>query len=271
MVNNQAVAVNASRLMSTRNLAINYTISPGTYKWSITCTEKNNETWPTTERTLTVLSDGNPPMNTTPPATQNSNLTLISPAEGFSTTDTNVVFVYNLSIQNVAKCNLLVNNNMLMNSSNITQGQNSFASTLSVGSYTWNVTCSNSQGKNQSSISQTFTINAVPQPPASGGGGGSSGGSGGGGASIVRTSTNSTNRSSQNATTNQVLNSTSNISASVNVTNSDVPLQNAGITGAVVGTLKNKTFIVVAGFIVAIALLFVLIKMRKSTLPPHSK
>lgn len=100
---------------------------------------------------------------------------LISPTNGFSTTDTTIDFEYNVTHSlNVSNCSFILNGAINETFFNITLGvTNNLSRILSVGSYSWQVNCTDNSSNTGNSSLYSFSITT----PSSGGGGGSSGGS----------------------------------------------------------------------------------------------
>lgn len=104
---------------------------------------------------------------------------LISPSDSYSSTSTATIFSYNVSDSSTTNCSLILNNNFVnFNSSvNIAGSINSFANLTAIGSYTWNINCTDVYNHVGNSSVRSFTINS--------GGGGSTGGGGGGSSKIT--------------------------------------------------------------------------------------
>jgi len=100
------------------------------------------------------------------------NVTLISPANGYSTTSTTLNFRFNVSDNlNISSCHLVINDNIVKTNNSINQSEiNSITHTLSVGSYVWQINCTDEAGNYGNSTKRSLTI-------SSSGNGGSSGGS----------------------------------------------------------------------------------------------
>ena len=100
-------------------------------------------------------------------------ITLISPADSFSTTDTAISFTYNVSHSiNVSNCSLILDGSVNSVNTNITldSTENFSVTGLSVSSHTWQVNCTDTSNVEGNSSSRSFTITS------SGGGGGGGGG-----------------------------------------------------------------------------------------------
>ncbi len=90
---------------------------------------------------------------------------LSSPADDYSTTETRVSFVFTPSDSDgpVSSCSLNLSDLMDANSSsNISEGvENTLEYTLSVGSYDWNISCTDDSGDTNTSIIQSLTIKLI--------------------------------------------------------------------------------------------------------------
>ena len=114
---------------------------------------------------------------------------LVSPSNGASNTAGTITFSYNVSdVNDLTNCSLIINNVSTVSSNvisrNITQ---TLARAMSVGSYDWNVNCTDIFGNHGSSNVSRITITAVQQQNNDNNGGGSSGGRGGGGTIALET------------------------------------------------------------------------------------
>ena len=103
-------------------------------------------------------------------------ITLISPADAYSSTDTSVAYQYNVTDTSSTNCSLILDGAIInFNSSvNISGGTNTFINSTSVASHTWNINCTDSMNNIINSSSRTFTITSAPSSSStsSGGGGG---------------------------------------------------------------------------------------------------
>ena len=110
------------------------------------------------------------------------NVTLSSPDDGYSATGTQTInFQYNVSDGlNVTQCALIINDAISgYNSTEINvSGTNSISKSVSAGTYTWNINCTDEAGNVGNGTARSLTIN---QERSSGGGGG------GGSSSIDKT------------------------------------------------------------------------------------
>jgi hypothetical protein len=118
------------------------------------------------------------------------NVSLISPVDSYSTTSTSITFSYNVTdSSNIANCSLIVDGSMLNTTNLVLAGvQQNFTQDLAVGSYSWNINCTDVFNNIAGSAARIITVTS------SGGGDGGIGGSGGG--RLV-------NLSNQNASLNQ--------------------------------------------------------------------
>lgn len=116
------------------------------------------------------------------------NVTLIEPYPSDETTSSTVkVFYYNVSDNlNITQCNLIFNNFInASNSSTINNTNSNISYTLSPGSYSWSINCTDAAGNTGNSSSRSLTITAPAETPSNTGG--SPGGSGPGGAGVPAT------------------------------------------------------------------------------------
>ena len=105
---------------------------------------------------------------------QNPNITLNSPASGFSTTDTSVTFSFNVSgTQNMMNCTLNMNAANYSNQSAISKsGINNISVTgLAVASYTWNVSCTDELNAVGTSETRILSVTEDTGGITTGGGG----------------------------------------------------------------------------------------------------
>ncbi len=165
---------NSSTLIhnSTKNISgesnesnFNYTFSnQGNYTWN--CKAINNQSDSNfADSNYTFIYDSIFP-----------NITLISPANSYSSTGTtSITFQYNVSESYLENCSLIINNAIDQTNSSINQSiTNSFIKSLSAGTYNWKINCTDSANNIANSSQRTITINA--QSSGSSGSGGSSGG-----------------------------------------------------------------------------------------------
>lgn len=121
------------------------------------------------------------------------NVSSNSPADGFSATGTtNILFEYNTTDNlNITQCSLLLNQVITASNSTIIIYENSSSNitnnisySVSPGSYSWQINCTDEAGNIGNSSSRSLTINS---PPSTSSGGGSSSGNGGSGAATFST------------------------------------------------------------------------------------
>ncbi|MDO8623455.1 MAG: hypothetical protein Q7R52_04365, partial [archaeon] len=107
-------------------------------------------------------------------------ISLTSPASGYSSTTTTTTFNYNTNDSNSVNCSLILNGNAVnFNSTvNITGGTNVFINSTVVGSYNWNINCTDEFNNYANASSRAFTITAVPVILPVGGGSSTGGGGG---------------------------------------------------------------------------------------------
>lgn len=189
---------NAGRFNITlnENGSCSYSLNHGLFNYSLTTSD--NRTFNATNSTL--VQNGNYNVtyycNDSSGNTNNSaylnfsvdltspNITLISPSDAYSETasSTTISFSYNATDNlNISSCALIINaavssTNSSINNQSLT---GSFSSSVSAGSYTWMINCTDLAGNAGNSSTRSFTITS----PSSGGSGGGSGGGGGGGGS----------------------------------------------------------------------------------------
>jgi hypothetical protein len=74
--------------------------------------------------------------------TQAPLITLISPINNTTWTNSSLILIYNISDDsNINYCALLINGIIVINDTTISQGENMFIRTMSNGAYTWAVSC----------------------------------------------------------------------------------------------------------------------------------
>lgn len=134
---------------------------------------------------------------------------LQSPFEGYSQTidSVNLYFVFNVTdYLNISSCELLINgtsDSITQNSSVINKtSNNTISKTLSSGTYSWKVNCTDSAGNENSSFYRNFVLNA----PSSSSSSSSSGGGSGGGSVTANAVVDETEVSNENEVSNEDLN-----------------------------------------------------------------
>ncbi|MEK6906626.1 MAG: S8 family serine peptidase [Nanoarchaeota archaeon] len=105
------------------------------------------------------------------------NISLISPAEAYSSTDSSVAFSFNVTDLTPTNCSLILDGiEINFNSSvNKSGGTNSFTNSTSVGSHSWSINCTDSVSNKANSQTRNFTITNIVQTVSSSGGGGGGG------------------------------------------------------------------------------------------------
>jgi len=111
------------------------------------------------------------------------NISLISPAEGYATTNTGIIFSYNVSDElEINSCTLHLNNVSYQTLTGILKDVlQTFSTTLTPASYTWRVSCIDSAGN----IGNSETRNLIINSESNGGGNNNNGGGSSGGGIYV--------------------------------------------------------------------------------------
>ena len=106
-------------------------------------------------------------------------ISLISPADAYSTTSTSATFSYNITdVSSIANCSLLLNNAIAETGTSITVNiTQTFTRTLTAGSYNWSVNCTDSSNNQGNSSSRNLTITQSSTAASTGSTGGGAGGS----------------------------------------------------------------------------------------------
>ena len=108
-------------------------LATGTYNWNVTCTDEYGHINTSETRTLTITTpDTNPP-----------NITLISPENGTVTSNTTILFWFNVSDESsIDHCDLLIDGVVNNTKTTISQGLNNITgSGLGEGYHNWSVRC----------------------------------------------------------------------------------------------------------------------------------
>ncbi|MBU0957999.1 MAG: LamG domain-containing protein, partial [Nanoarchaeota archaeon] len=116
-------------------------------------------------------------------------INLSTPADDTSTTTTSHNFIFNVTDDNeISNCSLIVDNSVsVYNSSAITKSElNTITQTLSAGTHTWNVNCTDASNNIGSSTIYDLIITTPSSSTSSTSSGGGSGGGGGGTVSSTR-------------------------------------------------------------------------------------
>lgn len=124
-----------------------------------------------------------------------SNISLLSPVEGYSETTNSANIIFNFSIlKNFTNCSLIINNVSIKTFNVMDYSSNQNVSySMSPGSYTWEINCSLDDYFEQSASFRTFTITAPVEQQITTRSGGGGGGGGGGAAPITVINENQTN------------------------------------------------------------------------------
>jgi parallel beta-helix repeat protein len=103
-------------------------------------------------------------------------ISLVSPSNGLSSTNTSQVFSYNLSDTTSTNCSLIVDEEVAnsISSAEIISEINNFTNSSSVGSHNWSVNCTDINGNTSNSITRVFTITVEDTSVPSSSNGGSS-------------------------------------------------------------------------------------------------
>ncbi len=105
------------------------------------------------------------------------NISLISPADAYSITGTSsIAFEYNASDNlNITSCELILNNaSVASNASAISNGTNNITYSVSPGSYSWGINCTDQVGNIGNSSLRSLTVNSASSSVSSSSGGGGS-------------------------------------------------------------------------------------------------
>ena len=98
-----------------------------------------------------------------------------SPVNGYSTTGTTeITFSYNASDNlNISKCDLVLNGGIVASNNSINQSEiQNISYSVSAGSYSWQINCTDVAGNVGNGTSRSFVINSAPVVSSSSGGGG---------------------------------------------------------------------------------------------------
>lgn len=150
-----------STTSSTSPVYINFTgLSDGVHYFNATVNDTYGNSNSTPTRIVTLDSS-------------NPTITLISPADGASSTTSAYNFTFNVTDdQTIANCSLIVDGTAInvLTSVNNTGGTNGmYNSSFSGAEHTWNVNCTDSAGNVENSSSRTFTVTAEGSSSSSGG------------------------------------------------------------------------------------------------------
>jgi len=109
-------------------------------------------------------------------------INVFDPSEGYSFEGTrSVTFTYNVSdASNVSNCSLILNNVIVSTNTSLNTSINqSFLRSISPGTYTWGINCTDLAGNTRNASSRSLVSTAVVSATVSSGGGGGGGGGGG--------------------------------------------------------------------------------------------
>lgn len=140
------------------------------YEWTVVADDGSNSS----SATYTFTTESSVPT-----------ISLVSPSNGASTTDTTPTFSFSVSDPDdeTVNCSLYVGGSVRASGSNLTANGSTYqltSSSLSLNSYSWYVNCTDGTTA-QTSSSRTITIEEEDDDGGGGGGNGGGGGSGGGG------------------------------------------------------------------------------------------
>ena len=87
-------------------------------------------------------------------------VTLISPSDGYSTTETSMTFSYNVTDSSgIANCSLILNGLLNQTNTSITKNtEQNFIKTLAVGNYNWSINCTDEAGNIGNSSHRSLSI-----------------------------------------------------------------------------------------------------------------
>ena len=148
------------------SLSVNETTIVGEGYYNYTCTYASTQNYSSNFTTLF--------LNATTTDVSGPAITLVSPTDSLSTTSTSISFTYNVSDDNdVSNCTLSIGASNYTNSSYVNQSAtNTISATLSVASYTWNISCTDSLGNIENSSTRSLTITSSDTGGGDSGGGG---------------------------------------------------------------------------------------------------
>ncbi|MBI5047115.1 hypothetical protein HZC07_05305, partial [Candidatus Micrarchaeota archaeon] len=154
-VNNIYNQSNSSTLNATTTTFTLSSLSDGNYNWTVQCADSAGNVANSSARNFT--------LDTTGPT-----VTLISPANTTSTTNTSLNFTFNATdaVSTFMNCSLYINNILNATNSSVSNATNTtFNLTgLSVGSYNWTVGCTDNLNNGANSSTSLFTIASSTLP-----------------------------------------------------------------------------------------------------------
>ncbi|MDO8508606.1 MAG: hypothetical protein Q7S27_02885 [Nanoarchaeota archaeon] len=156
LINGNSTISTQARIQS-KSIILSHTLNEGGYSWNIECTTRDGKNIiKSVSRTL-IISPANEQNNT-----QFSEINLLSPTDNFTSPSKNLVFNYTLPqlISAYSSCNLIVDNNTVLTSANLSE--TIFSYSPGAGTHSWLITCNKIDNSNISSQLRTMTI-SVPQ------------------------------------------------------------------------------------------------------------
>jgi len=135
------------------NLTANASITGGSYSWNITCTDRAGNSGGSAARTITI-DDVAPTVNALVPVTGNWT----------NVAQPNFFFNFTDSVSPNASCTLFIGATMYgTNSSNVNNTLSNITANASVsaGSYSWNVTCTDLAGNSAGSTARTINVDVT--------------------------------------------------------------------------------------------------------------
>lgn len=266
MLDEELVAASKTRIQSKTNI-ISYNVQEGQHSWNIECkTRDGKNNIKSATRDLIV---GNPEIQ---PA---GSINLIFPEDNSTlSTAQETSFKYNftnMQIENMAECNLIINNNVTKTTNNLSN-ENTFLLQSSPGNYNWSISCKNKLNKTLSSDVRALTIQAEQPQNNNQQNSGSSGGTGSTGGAIFEPQ--NKKKQIQNNTADEQakfeqLNKETNNSETENIPIEEISekTSKSTITGAVTGTvnaIKNNKMIAIIFIIIIVVFLIMINAMKKN-------
>ena len=143
--------MNSSAVNNTlSNITANASIPVGSYSWNVTCTDPGGNSGGSAARTITIDTAA-PTVNAISPATGNWT----------SNAQPNFYFNYSDTFSSTASCVLFVGTTRYgINSSTVNNTLSNITANASItaGSYSWNITCTDLAGNNAGSIARTINV-----------------------------------------------------------------------------------------------------------------
>jgi len=102
------------------------------------------------------------------------NISLMAPADGYSTTSKLITFKYNVSdMSDIVNCSLIINGVIAITNTSITKEiEQNFTYTLGIGTYSWRINCTDSVGYYANSSLRTLKVISSSSSSSSSSGGG---------------------------------------------------------------------------------------------------